>query len=390
VAILVSALPALLGSVLVPVIGFHSDRTRSRWGRRLPFLMVMMPVSAASMIALGYCTALGALTDRLLGGLSPGLDACALFWFCLFWTLFEATVFVTLGLYSGLVNDVIPRPILGRFYAGFRIVSLGAGVLFNLWIFHLTSNHLREVFLGIGLFFGLACMLMCTRIREGEYEAAPAPAREPAWQALGSMARTYWRECFTDRYYLMIFSTLMAAELAFVPFNTFYQFYAESLGMDKAMLGRLLATSYLISIGLSFVIGYLVDRYSAALMSLISMVLYLGVSAVGFAGVDDQASFALLYIAHVVVSGAYYTAAASLPMVLFPRARFLQFDAGKRLFNSAGTILLSFLLGPLLDWSGHRYQLTLLAGTLTAACALLGGWAIWKVWGERTRKVPVM
>jgi MFS family permease len=369
VAVLVSALPTLLGSVLVPVVGFRSDRFRSRWGRRLPFLMGITPVAALVLVALGHCTLFGQVTDRLLGALSPGVDACVLAWFCLFWTVFEGVSVMTVALYAGLVNDIVPRPILGRFYAGFRIVSLGAGILFNLWIFRLTEHHLREVFLGIGLFFGAACVLMCVRLKEGEYGPAAQDGQGAAsWRA---MATAYWSECLSDRYFLLVFLALIASELTFAPFNTFSQLYAESLGMDKARLGRLLATSYALSIGLSSVIGWLVDRYSAAGVTVLTMALYLCVAGAGFFAVHDLDSFAVVYVLHVLVSGAYYTASASLPMVLFPRARFLQFDATRRLVFSTSNTVLSFLLGPMLDATGHDYGLTLSFGALLAAASVV-------------------
>lgn len=369
IAVLVSALPALLGCVLVPIVGFRSDRFRSRWGRRLPFLMGITPVAALVLAALGNCATFGRVTDHLLGSMSPGVDACVLAWFCVFWTLFEGVALVTVALYAGLVNDIVPRPVLGRFYAGFRIVSLVAGILFNLWIFRLTEHHLREVFLGIGLFFGIACMLMCVRIKEGEY--GPPAMEGPGAVTWRAMGRAYWRECFADRYFLLVFLALTASELTFMPFNTFSQLYADSLGMDKGQLGKLLATSYALSIGLSSVIGWLVDRYSAASVTVWTMGLYLCVACGGFLAVHDLQSFSVVYVLHVVVAGTYYTAAASLPMVLFPRARFLQFEGARRVLFSTSNIVLSFLLGPILDSTRHDYGLTLLAGALLAGASVV-------------------
>jgi MFS family permease len=331
--------------------------------------MGITPVAALVLIALGNCATFGRVTDQVLGALSPGVDTCVLAWFCLFWTVFEGVALVTLALYAGLVNDIVPRPILGRFYAGFRIVSLVAGILFNLWCFRLTEHHLREVFLGIGLFFGIAVMLMCLRLKEGEYGPPSVDGQDAVtWRAMG---RAYWRECLSDRYFLLVFLALTASELTFMPFNTFSQLYAESIGMDKATLGRLLALSYALSIGLSSVIGWLVDRYSAASVTVWSMALYLCVGAGGFLAVHDRQSFAVVYVLHAVVAGTYYTASASLPMVLFPRARFLQFDGAKRFLFSTSNIVLSFLLGPLLDTTGHFYGLTLLVGGLLAGTSLV-------------------
>jgi maltose/moltooligosaccharide transporter len=119
------------------------------------------------------------------------------------------------------------------------------------------------------------------------------------------------------------------------------------------------------------VIGWLVDRYSAASVTVWTMGLYLCVACGGFLAVHDLPSFAVVYVLHVVVAGTYYTAAASLPMVLFPRARFLQFDGAKRFLFSTSNIALSFLLGPMLDSTRHDYGLTLLCGALLAGASLV-------------------
>ena len=49
----------------------------------------------------------------------------------------------------------------------------------------------------------------------------------------------------------------------------------------------------------------------------------------------------------------------------------VQFDGAKRFLFSTSNIVLSFLLGPLLDTTGHFYGLTLLAGGLLAGTSLV-------------------
>ena len=73
----------------------------------------------------------------------------------------------------------------------------------------------------------------------------------------------------------------------------------------------------------------------------------------------------------MVLSGAYVTAAASLPMALLPRLDFLRFCAIKDLLGSLLGIALSLAQGAVLDRSGHEYRLTLLfAAACGALCAL--------------------
>ena len=78
----------------------------------------------------------------------------------------------------------------------------------------------------------------------------------------------------------------------------------------------------------------------------------------------------MIYVFHTVVSGAYGTATASLPMVLFPKLRFTQFASASGLLGAISYIFVSLAQGPLLDYSGHNYRLTLLAGCAFSILAL--------------------
>jgi hypothetical protein len=47
VNILTSMIPMLIGVVMTPIISFKSDRCRSRWGRRIPFMFSQFPSCAS-------------------------------------------------------------------------------------------------------------------------------------------------------------------------------------------------------------------------------------------------------------------------------------------------------------------------------------------------------
>jgi MFS family permease len=368
-SLLVSTLPALLSLLLVPLLGYHSDRLRSRWGRRRPFLLAIAPVGAAAMLGLAFSPALGALADAALGPLSPGLRNCNLAFFCLFWTIFECAGISALSLFTGLVNDVVPSGLLGRFYGGIRVVSLSVGIAFNTWVFALTDQHLFEILLGIGLVFGTALLLVCLMVKEPAANQA-AGARADGWRAL-TVPRGHILECFAYRPYLWAVAAFMLASVTFNPFNTFYQYYAHVAGMSKATLGTLTAWGYATSIASALGIGWLVDRYGAVRVSSIIMGLYFAVAAIGYLCLQNEFSFRVFYLAHVIMSGAWFTAAASMPMALFPKGQFVQYNSTKDLMVMLGNILVSSVQGPVLDWSGHDYRLTLLSGALFSLLCLL-------------------
>ncbi|MFP5391050.1 MAG: MFS transporter, partial [Gammaproteobacteria bacterium] len=368
-ALLLSTVPALLSVLLVPFVGYHSDRHRGRWGRRRPFIAAAALAGALAMATLAASPTLGAASDRLLGGLSPGAAACTLAWFCAGWTLFECASITAFALFTGLINDTVSPRLLGRFYAAIRVVGLSVGIAFNAWLFALTEQYLFEILTGVGVLFSVSLLLMCARLREPTAPAQPARARSVL------VPRAHILDCFRDRSLWWVFAAFMCAAVTFSPFNTFCQYYAQALGMSKAELGALTARGYAVSIASAFAIGAAVDRYGALRVSTILMGLYCVAALAGCLWVQDAPSLRWFYTAHVVLSGAYFTAAASLPMALFDSARFVQFNSTKDLLAALAAMLVGSLQGMALDWSGHDYRLTLLSACvfslLAAVCLLL-------------------
>ncbi|HEX8605695.1 MAG TPA: MFS transporter [Pseudoduganella sp.] len=363
-SLLLSTVPALLSMFVVPLVGWRSDRHRGRLGRRRPFLLVAAPAGCAALVGLAYSPALGAAAHALLGDLSPGAQLCRLAAFGLFWTFFDCAALCALSLFTGLVNDVVPFGWLGRFYALFRIVGLGAGIAFHAWIFALTDQHLAGILVGTGVVFGAGIAAMCLGLREPPAPPAPATPAGPA-----SRGRAL-PEGFTAPPILWAIAMFVCAGITFNPFNTFYQFFAHASEVPKATLGMLTATGYAVSIGSAFAIGWLVDRCGAMRISAIVMALYCAVATLGTLMVHDAASFQAIYLCHVIVSGAWWTAAASMPMALFPRERFVQFNATKDFVVVSASILLGIVQGPVLDLSGHDYRLTLGCGAVFSALCL--------------------
>lgn len=368
-SLLLATVPAVLSVLLVPFIGYHSDRFRSAWGRRRPFLLVIAPIGCAAMLGLALSPTLGGWTDAALGAASPGARICNLGWFCLFWTVFECAAISAASLFTGLVNDVVPQGLLGRFFAGFRVVGLSLGIVFNTWVFALTDHYLAEILAAIGVVFALAILVMCATVKEvcppGEMRAAPRG------RCTLLVPRAHILECFGYRPYLWIVAAFVFACVTFSPFNTFCQYYALSMGISKASLGSMTAYGYMFSIASAFGVGWMADRYGAVRVSSVFMGLYCVAAVGGYLLVRDEASFRLFYMAHIVVSGAYFTAASSMPMALFPRARFVQYNSTKDLMVVFGNILVSSAQGPILDLSGHDYRLTILSGAAFALLAVV-------------------
>lgn len=361
-SLLLSTVPAALSILLVPLLGYHSDRCRSHLGRRSPFLIWAALAGCLALLGLAASQALASGLHLMLGSWSPGARTCRLALFCLFWTLFECAAISALSLFTGLVNDIVPSRLLGRVFAAFRVLGLGIGIAFNTWIFALTEHYLPEILATLALMFGLPVLAMCLLLRERRF--SPHPVRAAPASPRLRFPLVHLVECFSYRPYAWVVAAFVFASLAFTPFNTFYQYYAHATGTPKAVLGALTAAGYSVSILSAFAIGWVADRFGAVRISAIIMAVYCVLTAFGYATISDSASFRTFYLAHVIISGAYFTAAASMPMALLPRARFVQFNSTKDVMVVLGIILVSGVQGPILDLSGHDYRLTVLAGAV--------------------------
>src|SRR5206468_10399246 len=87
-SVLLIFVPPLISMLLSPIVSYESDRFRSRWGRRIPFLLITTPVAAFSMIGMAFCPQLAHALHSAIAHLL-GLKACFVIVFGTFWTGFE-------------------------------------------------------------------------------------------------------------------------------------------------------------------------------------------------------------------------------------------------------------------------------------------------------------
>lgn len=371
IGLLIGSLPAALGMVLGPVISVRSDRHRGRWGRRIPFLLVASPIAAVAMMSLAAAPALGIWLHEMLGPRSPGAAVSQMVVFGVFWTVFEIASVIANAVFGGLINDVVPQEVIGRFFGLFRAVSLMAGIIFNFCIIGHAESHFTAIFLGIGALYGVGSVMMCLRVKEGQYP--PPEAAADSSQATGLLGvGGYLKECYGHPYYLKLFAGYALAMLAAGPVNSFSVFFSESVGMSLADYGKCLVITYAISLGLSYFLGSLADRLHPLRIGIVAIVLYAAAMIWGGFFARTPAAFAVAFVLHGVLSGMFLTTTASMGQRLFPRSKFAQFASAQGIIIGLGYFLLPPLVGALLDATGHTYRFTFYcAGVLGFAGAAL-------------------
>ena len=370
-SLLIATLPYGLILLIGPIVSYRSDRYRSRWGRRIPFLAIHIPFVVLSMVAVAFSPVIGQGLHQLLGQSSPGLSTCTLIIIALGWGVFELATVVANAVFYGLINDVVPSSLLGRFYGVFRAISLIASILFNYFIFGKAEEHFPLVFIGIGLVYGLSFTMMCLKVKEGEY--APPPIPKAGGGNFFVAARTYFHECFSKPYYLWVFVSIALPWIAFIGVNHFSVYFAKSLAMDMGFYGKCLALTYGCSLVLSYPLGMLADKFHPLRTSLVVISLYALVTAAGAIFSTNPQSFAVFFVLHGVLSGAWFTSSASLPLRMFPKENFSQFYSALNMFIGLGIMTAGPIVGQLIDLTKKFYQLTFIASSTLAFLAIFIG-----------------
>ena len=369
--LLFGTLPPAIGLILGPIISYKSDRHRGRWGRRIPYLLIPTPIAVLAIAGLAFSPKIGAFADKLLGPHSWGLNPCVLMFLGLFWMLFEFATVTANSVYIALINDVVPRPVLGRFFGLFRALSLIAGIIFNWWIIKKAETGYVWIFLGMGALYGIGFTIMCLKVKEGEYPLQPPMDEGRNVRGFIPAVKSYFRECFGNSYYWWFFGAMTVAGVTTGPVNLYSVFFATSVHLDLAMYGKCLAYTYIISLAMAYPLGWLADTVHPLRIGICVLALYAVVTLWGGLFARDAHTFAIALVAHGVVAGTWGTTTASLSQRLLPKAEFAQFSSAGGIIGSLTWMSLAPVAGFFLDHVHHDYRYTFFMGFGLALISLL-------------------
>jgi len=367
VGLLVGSIPAAIGLLLGPSIGVKSDRHRGRWGRRIPFILIPTPFIVLAMLGLAATPNFGHWIHLHGGSHVPKESICSIASFALFWTVLELATIITNALFGGLINDVVPAAVVGRFFGLFRLVGLAVAIIFNLWLMGKADAHYQLLFAVLGLLYGAGITLMCLGVKEGEYPPPPPiPEADKAYGMLGWLLM-YIQDCFSKPYYLWFFATITFGLVMFVPVNSFMVLHARSVGMSDKLFGKCQALGYFGSLLLSYPLGILADKFHPLRLGVLFTILYAAIAVIAFFFGSTVPTFFVALACHTVISGCYITGTASLAQRLLPPLRFAELASAAGVCSAIALMLVPPMLGAFVQRMGHDYSYVFLVGSVLAA-----------------------
>ena len=352
--LILTTAPGILNMTVCPYVSFKSDRYRSKWGRRIPFIIWTMPFLCASLALMGMSDDICGLLQRnseFLRQFAPATITIALI--AVFLIMFQFFNMFVGSVFWYLFNDVVPAQFLARFMGAFRIVGTGAGALYNFFIFKFAESHMREIFIGAAVLYLIGFGMACLMIKEGKY---PPPEGENENSSKGLEGiKTFFRESFSHKFYWFRFlSTSFAAASGAI--GMFGIFFNREMGLSLDQIGKINAIGSIAMMAAMYFMAIFVDRWHPLRITVYGTVFgVLGcfMSLVWvFVNIPGNYFF-WLNLGNVLI-GTFLGAlvgVAGLPteMRIFPQSRFGQFCSAQAGLRSTFTVISGMLAGLFID-----------------------------------------
>jgi maltose/moltooligosaccharide transporter len=355
-----------------PVFSVWSDRTRTKWGRRRPFLLIATPPLALFIMAMPYMPTLEHYLLRYPffaslfhampmngGALMVGICTLAI-------GIFNSIVGT---LFSYLYWDVVPQDVLGRWTGMRGIVTAICQFIWQYFFFGMADHHMKALCVCVSIFALTVYLISIWKVKEGDYPPVDRHQKGGPWFA---SIRAFFVECFSDRFYVWIFAAFAFASINWGTGNYIGFYLKYNLHLDYDAMGKLNAWPGALTVLLGYFFGSMADRLHPIRVFAPTYFALAAIYVASFFFIHDKGSY--LFWTCVVNVGQFangITYGALLPQI-FPREKFGQFCSA----NATCSMLINLLLGLPLGWmfdtlhSSYRYAYLIAAFSMFGAGVL--------------------
>jgi len=346
-----------------PWIGIKSDRTRSRWGRRMPYIMVGAPLSVVGFITIPYVVKL--VPPEMSGQLAQLKVPFALLVLALGITLLAAAIYRTPAV--ALMPDIVPSKFRSQANGIINLMG-GIGVVIGLF----AGGMLFDMDIALPFIVGGAVVLISSAIVVFAVKEPDAPADDDPTAKQSRLLdnlREVWQD--DDRSVLYLLLAIFAWFVAYNALETFFTSYATTvLGVTAGRASQLFTIAGGVFILFAVPAGYLAGKFgrkrtiitglSVFALAVLLIALTHNVGSVTVALVMVGASWALVNI-------------NSLPMVVdsVPQNKLGTYTGLYYFASMSAAIVGPIAIGQTVDVFGYRSMFWAAAAALALAAYLL-------------------
>ena len=357
IGIMTGSIAGAVNLFFLPGISRWSDEHRGRWGRRIPFLAVVTPITVVSVMLVGFAPEIGAwVHSRVIFHIAPtvSLTAVILTLLCGFVVSFHYFNMVLCNGFTWLVRDVVPYEWMSRFLSWFRIIGTVSSIAFSWYVFPYIISHRKVICVGVGLFYLITFLLMCWNVKEGEYP--PPPVRENKPGIIKSYG-LYFRDCFSVPLYRNYFLVTMVGGFSGCAGPFFLLFFRDTLHLDMGDLGKIFAIGSSVTAVAYVPMGWLCHKFSPFRVAIIAQVGMFLVTALSFFFVNNKETLLIFTVMGSVIGVGWGLGSATMTMALFPTQKFGQLSAGLNIVGCGIGILGNYLVGVFMDLAHSNYRM---------------------------------
>ena len=337
--LILSSIPGVLNMTICPYVSFKSDRYRSKWGRRIPFILSTLPFLCISLFMLGWSDEISVFLQHhstTLREYGPATVTIGLIAF--FMAMFQFFNMFVNSVFWYLFNDVVPAQFIGRFVGLLRIVSTMAVTVYNYFIFKYAESYMREIFIGSAVLYFVGFGLLCFMVKEGEYQPLEGE-QDKDNKGIGGI-KTYFKEAFSHKLYWMIFAAAGFQSLC-NGVNAFGVFFNREMGLSLDHIGKLAAIGGVAAVAATYFCAIFVDRWHpvriVTYLTVFSLIAYCMNGVWVFVTLPGNYFFWLCLGGSLIgVFQSTLAGMAAFPrqMRLFPPSRFGQFCSANAMIQS--------------------------------------------------------
>ncbi|MEU3644753.1 MFS transporter [Lentzea sp. NPDC034063] len=330
----------LLGIFVQPWIANRSDNTRTRWGRRIPYLAVGMPLAAVLFVFIPLATALPALI-------------AVIFVYSLVGNSFKPIA-------QALLPDFIEPERRGRANAVVKIASGTTVIVSALISAFMVDDHPKLAFTVPALIMLVCTAVLVSRVRDntsrGYQLALTEDAHDESSVRLRDLAKDILRDPNRSRL-LVVTAVLLFASAWFSSRSLFTPYGMETLALSRGEAGSLTFPSGVAFLLAAYPAALLAERIGRIRTMTIGMVVFGASLAFGSLVPTPTTTVIAFCVAAAGASGFLINAAVVL-WNLAPSARVIGVYTGLYTVSwAAGGFIGPGVVGAMVDITGWRYML---------------------------------
>ncbi|MEU6306621.1 MFS transporter [Streptomyces chartreusis] len=348
----------LLGIFVQPWIGNRSDRTRTAWGRRIPYLVVGMPIAAALFVVIPHTAA------------SLPLLIAVMFAYALVANTFKPIA-------EALVPDFIAPERRSRANAVVKIATSLTAIVAALISIFLVDEHLNIAFAIPAAIMAVSIVVLGVTVRDSRspaYQQVLAESRAEPADSRAPRVRDTFVEIFRDRdrSRLLLLAAILLFGSAWAASRSLITPYGmEALDMSRGDAGGLTLPSGVAFILAAYPAALFAERYGRLRAMAVGMSVFAGAMLLGTLLQSPMGATVALCIAAAGASSFLVNAVVVL-WNLAPSARVFGTYAGMYTVSWAGGGFLGpALVGGMVDLNGWSLMLVDIAAVALLAIIVI-------------------